>query len=133
MPWMPPDSVESYQRLLAAVDRPGFAVHFDPVNLINSPARYFGNAALIHAFVAALGPHIRSVHVKDVVLQPRLTVHLDEARPGLGGLDLGALLCALARLDPDLPLMLEHMSEEADYDAAAAHLRQVAAREGLHL
>jgi hypothetical protein len=45
MPWLYPDSADSYLALLKAIDRPRFAVHFDPVNLICSPQRYFGNAA----------------------------------------------------------------------------------------
>lgn len=133
MPWMYPDSVESYQRLLKAIDRPGCGVHFDPVNLINSPQRYFRNGDLIRAFVAALGPQIRSVHVKDSQLANRLTVHLDEARPGTGGLDLHTLLRELKRLDPTLPIMLEHLPNEAEYDLAAAHVRAVAQSEGILL
>jgi len=133
MPWMYPDSVESYQRLLKAIDRPGCGVHFDPVNLINSPQRYFRNGDLIRAFVAALGPQIRSVHVKDIQLANRLTVHLDEARPGTGGLDLNTLLRELNRLDPTLPIMLEHLPNEAEYELAAAHVRAVAQTEGILL
>lgn len=133
MPWMYPDSLESYQRLIKAIDRPGFGVHFDPVNLINSPQRYFQNRDLIRSWVAALGPAIRSVHVKDIQLADRLTVHLDEVRPGQGGLDLCTLLRELARLHPDLPLMLEHLPNEAEYDLAAAHVRAVANAEGITL
>ena len=40
MPWMIPDSVDSYLELLHAIDRPRFAVHLDPVNLINTPRLY---------------------------------------------------------------------------------------------
>lgn len=133
MPWMYPDSVESYQRLLKAIDRSGCGVHFDPVNLINSPQRYFRNSDLIRAFVAALGSQIRSVHVKDSQLANRLTVHLDEARPGTGGLDLHTLLRELKRLDPTLPIMLEHLPNESEYDLAAAHVRAVAQEEGILL
>jgi sugar phosphate isomerase/epimerase len=133
MPWMYPDSVESYQALIRAIDRKAFAVHFDPVNLINCPQRYFQNGALIRQFVKELGPQIRCCHVKDTLLHPKLTVHLDEVRPGAGTLDMAALLHALGPLDPDLPLMMEHMSLEEDYDLGAAYLRGVAAAEGLAL
>jgi hypothetical protein len=44
---MYPDSVENCERLIKAIDRDRFAVHYDPVSLVNSPSRYFGNAALI--------------------------------------------------------------------------------------
>lgn len=133
MPWMYPDSLESYQRLIKAIDRPGFGVHFDPVNLVNSPQRYFQNGDLIRSCVAALGPQIRSVHVKDIQLADRLTVHLDEVRPGQGGLELRTLLHSLSQLHPDLPIMLEHLPNETEYDLAAAHVRAVAKTEGMTL
>lgn len=126
MPWMYPDSADSYLALLRAIDRPQFAVHLDIVNLINSPQRYFANADLIRECVAKLGPWIKSCHAKDIALADRLTVHLDEVRPGLGGLDYRTLLRELDALDPDLPLMLEHLPGQADYDAAAAYVRTVA-------
>lgn len=133
MPWMYPDSAESYERLLAAVDRQAFAVHFDPVNLVASPQLYFRSADMIRDFLKRLGPRIRSCHAKDVRLADRLTVHLDEVRAGTGGLDYRAFLSAVAALDPDTPVMLEHLPSEADYDLAAAHLRQVAGAEGIGL
>jgi len=133
MPWMYPDSLASYQRLIAAIDRPGFGVHFDPVNLISSPQRYFQNEALIRECVAALGPAMRSVHLKDIRLDNRLTVHLDEVRPGQGGLSINTLLCELHRLAPDLPVMLEHLPNQAEYELAAAHVRGVAQAEGIPL
>lgn len=133
MPWMYPDSVASYRHLIEAIDRPGFGVHFDPVNLVNSPQRYFQNGALIRECVTALGPQMRSVHVKDIHLANRLTVHLDEVRPGQGGLDLRTLLRELNRLDPDLPILLEHLPNATEYDLAAAHVHAVATEEGISL
>ena len=62
MPWMYPDSVDSYLALIKAIDRPFFAVHFDPVNLVCSPQRYFNNTELISDFVTRLGAHIKSSH-----------------------------------------------------------------------
>jgi len=133
MPWMYPDSVDNYVRLIKVIDRPRCAAHFDPVNLVNSPQHYFRSSDLIRDFVAKLGPHIRSCHVKDIRLDTRLTVHLDEVRPGLGGLDHAALLRAVQPLERDLPLMLEHLPNENEYDLAAAHLRAVAQQEGIAL
>lgn len=133
MPWMYPDSADAYVRLIRAIDRKQFAVHFDPVNIICSPQKYYRNAEVIRDFVAKLGPHIKSCHAKDILLQDRLTVHLDEVRPGCGALDYSVYLTELARLDGDLPLMLEHLRDAADYEAAAAHIRQCAVREGIAL
>ena len=133
MPYMYPDSPESYLRLLKAIDRPAFGVHFDPVNLINSPARYYDNAAFLRECLRLLGPHIKSAHAKDIVLAPRLTVHLEEIRPGQGHLDYGVLLTGLEAVSSDLPLMLEHLPDQEQCRQAAAHIRSVAAAEGVTL
>jgi len=127
MPWMYPDSTESYLQLIDAIDRPSFAVHFDPVNLISSPKRYYNNAALMGEFITVLGPRIKSVHAKDIILRDHLTTHLDEVRPGLGTLDYRNLLRGLSHLDADLPLMTEHLPGEEEYKQAAAYIRSVAA------
>jgi sugar phosphate isomerase/epimerase len=126
MPWMYPDSTDSYLRLIRAINRPQFAVHFDPVNLICSPQRFFSTGAVICEFVQKLGPHIRSCHAKDIALSGRLTTHLDEVRAGLGGLDYRAFLTEASRLDPDTPIMVEHLKTEEDYRQAVAHIRKVA-------
>ncbi len=133
MPWMYPDSPDTYLRLIKAIDRKAFAVHLDPVNLVCSPQRYFTNRALIEDCFDKLGPHIKSCHAKDILLRDKLTVHLDEVRPGLGCLDYAAYLKALNRLDADVPLMLEHLPSEEEYRVAAAHIRSVADREGIAL
>jgi len=133
MPWMYPDSPDSYLDLLRAVDRKAFAVHLDPVNIVSSPQRFFNNAVLIRECFAKLGSHIRSCHAKDISLADKLTVHLDEVRPGLGGLDYRTFLEELAKLDRDMPLMIEHLPAQAEYELAAAHIRSVAADLGIPL
>lgn len=133
MPWMLPDSAASYLRLLKAVDRRAFAVHLDPVNLVNCPALAFDSRALLRNCFAALGPHIRSCHAKDIRLDTKLTVHLDEVRPGLGTLDYAVYLRELSRLDPDVTLLIEHLPNEAEFTLAANHIRAEAASEGLTL
>ncbi len=133
MPWMYPDSVDAYLALIRAIDRKAFAVHFDPVNLICSPQVYFRNGEVIRDFIERLGPHIRSCHAKDILLQDRLTVHLDEVQPGIGALDYRVYLTGLATLDGDLPLMLEHLPNAEAYEAGAAHIRQVALDVGVSL
>ncbi|AZN42555.1 sugar phosphate isomerase/epimerase family protein [Paenibacillus albus] len=133
MPWMYPDSVESYVRLIEAIDRRAFAVHLDPVNLIASPHLYYGNGALIEHCFKCLGPYIRSCHAKDITMSQRMTVHLDEIRPGLGKLDYAQFLRQLGKLDSDMPLMLEHLESEAEYRLAASYIRGVAEEIGVRV
>lgn len=132
MPWMFPHDESDMRRLLAAVNRPQFAVHADMANLINSYDKYISNGDLTRRFFGALGPHIRSVHLKDTRIVPdRLTLHIDEALPGEGDLDWAALFSCCAALDEDLPVMIEHLASDAEYDRAAANIRRMAGEMGL--
>ena len=131
MPWVFPDSPQSYARLIEAIGRERFAVHLDPVNMVNSIYRFYDTASLLRESFELLGPHIRSCHAKDIVNTEHLTLHLNEARPGLGVMDFAVYLRELSRLDPDMPLMIEHLPSEEEFDAAAAHIRGVATAEGL--
>ncbi|NUQ01642.1 MAG: sugar phosphate isomerase/epimerase, partial [Armatimonadetes bacterium] len=133
MPWVYPDSPGSYLRLIEAVDRPAFAVHFDPVNLINCPERAFQSGRFLRHCFDLLGPYIRSCHAKDIILREKLTLHLDEARPGEGCLDYAEFLRQAARLPAETPIMLEHLPSADEYRAAASYLRSVAQQEGVVL
>ncbi len=125
MPWAYPDSVDSYVRLFKAMDRKKFAVHMDPVNLINNPHRYYNNAILIRDFFKQLGPHIKSCHAKDIFMQQNLTTHLDEVLPGTGVLDYTVYLTELAKLG-NAPLMIEHLKTRQEYSSAANYIRKIA-------
>ncbi|NLG26492.1 MAG: sugar phosphate isomerase/epimerase [Chloroflexi bacterium] len=133
MQWMYPDSVAAYVHLIKAIDRPRLGVHLDPTNLVCSPQIYYRTGPLIRLAFRKLGPQLRSCHAKDIALGSGATVHLDEVRPGLGNLDYATYLCELARCDPDLPLMLEHLPNADEYRLAAAHIRGVAHAQGLTL
>ena len=63
-------------------------------------------------------------------MHDQLTVHLDEVRPGLGALDYKVFLQELSRLPRDVPLILEHLSQE-EYPAAREYVVGVAAEVGL--
>ncbi|MBN1892880.1 sugar phosphate isomerase/epimerase [bacterium] len=123
MPWAYPDSPDSYLRLLKAVDRKKFGAHLDPVNMINSPERYFRNDDFLRECFKKLGPHIKACHAKDILMQPKLTTHLDEVRPGLGALDYPVYLTELGKLGGSVGLMIEHLETEADYRLAAEYIR----------
>lgn len=131
MPYMIPDAPESYLDLIRAVDRKQFGAHLDPVNMISSPQKYFNNGAFIRDCFARLGSYIKSVHAKDIILLPELTVHLEERRPGLGTLDYAVFLHETAKLK-DIPFMLEHLENQAEYKLAADFIRAVGAKEGIN-
>lgn len=125
MPWMYPNSIESYLELIKAIDRKAFAVHFDPVNLISSPQNYYNNDLLIRDFVKKLGPYIKSVHLKDVLLEPEFLVHIKEVPPGEGFLNYPVLFKELSTLGPDIPIMLEHLNSEDEYNKARDFVKSI--------
>ncbi|MFN4228009.1 MAG: sugar phosphate isomerase/epimerase family protein [Candidatus Ratteibacteria bacterium] len=133
MPWIYPDSASSYLKLIKCIDRKSFAVHFDPVNLINSPKKYFFNDILIKDFVRKLGPYIKSCHAKDIIINDKLTLHLDETTPGKGGLNYRVLLKELNKSDKDIPLMLEHLPSQEEYKKAKEYIEKIAIEEGIEI
>lgn len=133
MPWAYPDSVESYEKLLKAINRERFGVHLDPVNLIVSPQLYYKNGEMITEAFKKLGPFIKSCHAKDILLlEDELTPHLPEVRAGLGNLDYAVYLKELSGLK-NIPLMLEHLNTEAEYSQAAIYIRSVAEKNNIFL
>ena len=133
MPWMYPCDLDTQRRLIRDVDRKAFAVHFDPVNLITGPALYFGNAAFLREFIREFGALIKAAHAKDTFLRTDLTINLEERRPGEGNLDYGVYLRELDRIDRDMPLLIEHLKKDEDYEAGARYIRGIAETEGIRL
>jgi sugar phosphate isomerase/epimerase len=123
-----PDSVESYLDLIRAIDRPAFAAHVDPVNLVMTPRVYFDTGALIRDIFDRLGPHIVSCHAKDILLHHRAALHFDEVMIGDGVLDYRTYLAEVARAG--VPLMLEHL-EGAEYAKARDRLVAVGREVGV--
>jgi sugar phosphate isomerase/epimerase len=133
-PVMVPDSADNALEVIRAVDRKGFGIHYDPVNIVTSPRHYYATGAHARDFVERVGPHISAVHLKDIALRQTLTLFLEEVRPGLGKYEIGELLLAIHKgLDPDMPVLLEHLPSEAEYDAARQHVQGVASEVGVPL
>ena len=131
MPWAYPNSRESAQHLIDRVDNPQFGVHVDMANLINCIDRVYHTGELTRDFFENLGSHICSVHAKDSLLvEDRLTMHVDEAIPGEGIFDFDTLLKCCAALG-DVPVLAEHLKTQEQYQKATSHLKLVAQRNGL--
>jgi sugar phosphate isomerase/epimerase len=132
MPYVFPNSIDSYERIIKAIDRERFAVHFDPVNLINGIDKYYNNGAIIKEGFKRLGKYIKSCHGKDTKIQNELTTHINETQPGLGNLNYSVYLKELSKLD-NIPLMLEHMEEPEGYRNAIIYVKEVLKKEGIDL
>ncbi len=131
MGWALPDSADSYLELIRAVDRPAFAVHLDPCNLINSPRRFYDNAAVIEECFRKLGRWIASCHAKDIAWDVEMQVHFREVTLGTGSLDYRTYLQQLARLPHKPPLMIEHMANAEQYDKSRKYLFALCGKLGI--
>lgn len=131
MGWSVPDGPDSYRKLIQAVDRPAFGVHMDVCNGINSPTRFYQNAAFIGECFRTLGPWIASCHAKDLEWKVELNVHFLEVIPGRGSVDYAAYLRELSKLPVDAPLMLEHLKNAEEYDEGRGYIQKIGAEAGV--
>ncbi|MHC4177158.1 MAG: sugar phosphate isomerase/epimerase family protein [Planctomycetota bacterium] len=131
MGWSLPDSADSYVRLINSVDRDAFAVHRDPCNLINSPARFYRNTDLLNECFDKLGKWIVSCHAKDLRWEVEMNVHFREVTLGTGSLDYTTYLKRLAALPGDVPLMIEHMKGPEEYDKSRRYLLDLGRKVGV--
>ncbi len=129
MPWMLPDSPESYLELLHKVNRNTVAVHLDIVNMINCPERYLFNEAFTDRCFELLGSRIRSCHIKDTVMAPNLTCCLTEVPCGAGGYNIRHCLKRIDECNPEMPVIIEHLSEEQEYLKAIYYLNELLGKE----
>jgi sugar phosphate isomerase/epimerase len=125
MGWAIPDTAENYLRLIRAIDHKGFGAHIDVCNMINSPDKFWNNTRLINDTFEMLGQWIVSTHAKDLRWQREMNVHFIECPLGEGVLDYATLLKRIATLPNDVPLMIEHMKDEAEYRKCRDHLFKV--------
>lgn len=131
MPFMIPDSPEAFRELVRRIDRKSFGVHMDVVNMINSPEKYFNNKAFIEKCFEILGSEILSCHVKDIVLEQKLTLHLSEASVGCGVLDLETYAALAHEASEDMPFIIEHLHSDEEYLGSLEYTKSRLAKAGI--
>lgn len=123
MPWMIPSSPDEYFRLIEDVDRAEFGTHLDVVNMITSPQRYFFNDEFLHECFEKLKGTICSCHLKDIRLKEEYTFQLEECACGQGTLDLELYSCLADTENPDMPMIIEHLTTDEEYAASVEYVR----------
>ena len=125
MPWMTPTSPEDYARLIEEVDRERFAVHMDIINMTNSFERYYNPEEFVDRCAELLGNRIRSCHIKDVHLKEEYTFQLEECAPGQGEFPLRYYVEKMNSIDPEMPIILEHLNTDEEYIHYMNYLKEV--------
>jgi sugar phosphate isomerase/epimerase len=131
MPWVWPNSPQSYLRLVEAIDRKAFSVHLDPVNMTSRPERALNSTAFLQECFEVLGDRIRNIHAKDFKMAQKLTVHISEVQPGKGAMDYRTFLRLANQLPGKVGFLLEHMETWAEYAEARDYVRSVGAEIGV--
>jgi sugar phosphate isomerase/epimerase len=126
-PWAVVDTPTVYREVLAKVDDPGLAVHLDPANSITSPRAMFDSASVITDLFDQLGHWVKACHAKDVTfVGSPAVVSIEEVPPLTGYLDYRTFLRLAGGLDPDVPLIMEHLPDRATYSTAGDRIRALA-------
>ena len=79
---------------------------YDSANWIRLKEVFDTGAAVNHHF-DVLGEHIVSCHAKDIWVENRLAVHLQDGCPGKGNMDFKTLFRRMEALSPDYPVIVE--------------------------
>jgi sugar phosphate isomerase/epimerase len=112
------DTPEHIREVLQAVDSPWVRANFDPVNLLGDFARVWHNAEAMRHMWQTLGAcYAKSAHIKDVVTDADFVVHISEAAPGHGYLDLDAYFEVVAQLGEDTAVIVEHLPADQSLEA----------------
>jgi sugar phosphate isomerase/epimerase len=126
-----PRTPEIAARILDAVDSPWVRCDYDSANWITLETIYDTTSAL-NAHFDLLGRHICSAHAKDIWIENRLAIHLQDGCPGQGVMDFATLFTRLEALDPDYPAIAEGNSTE-ELPAVGALFHETAKRLGIRV
>lgn len=104
-------SPEITLEILDEIDSPWVRCDYDSANWITLETVFDTTSALNHHF-DLLGRHIVSAHAKDIWIENKLAVHLQDGCPGKGNMDFKTLFRRVEALSPDYPVIAEGNSTE---------------------
>jgi sugar phosphate isomerase/epimerase len=124
------DSPELCRAVIEAVGAPSLRLTMDVVNHFQTLRQAYESGARIDQIFDVVGDIAPVAHIKDIVVQPRHVLHLDEAVPGEGVLDIGRMLRRFHALYPQGYGLIEHLPIDK-VPLANANVRRIAAECGV--
>lgn len=97
---------EIAREVLEAVNSPWVRCDYDSANWITLEDIFDTGRALNHHF-DTVGQYMVSCHAKDIWIENRLTLHLEDGCPGKGLMDFKTLFRRMEALSPDYPVISE--------------------------
>jgi sugar phosphate isomerase/epimerase len=125
----PLNTAESVRDVIEAVGSPALRFNMDPVNFIGTLHDAYYSGPFVEHLFDVLGTHTVCAHIKDLVVEDRLVLHLTEAVPGAGLLDQAWFLRLYERYCPDRFALIEHLPDDK-VPAAKAAMDRAAAEAG---
>jgi len=125
------DTPEHIRDVIQAVDSRWVRANFDPVNLLGDFSKVWANAqAMRHMWDTLRTSYASSAHIKDVRADPELVVHISEAPPGHGMLDLDVFFEIAGHLGDDAAVIVEHLPADQALEAIE-YVKHAAAERGV--
>ena len=124
-------TAETTRDVLREVDSPWVRADYDSANWITLETVFDTGAALDHDF-DVLGDFIVSTHAKDIWIENRLTLHLQDGCPGQGLMDFSTLFRRMEALSPDYPVIAEGNATE-ELPAVGALFHRIAQEQGIRI
>lgn len=123
-------SAEVMRDVLDEVASPAVKCDFDPVNWLRLETVFESGPAISHMLGVLGRDRVFNAHAKDVVLEPRLVTHLDEAPAGRGLLDFDVFLRGMEEIGAERFVIVEHATLD-DIPATRAFLGRKAEELGI--
>src|SRR5258708_1115004 len=105
------NSADVMRDVLDEVGSPAIRCDLDPVNWLTLDTVFRSGPAIDH-MVDVLGDRIFNAHAKDVVVEKKLALHLDERPAGQGILDWATFMRRMEAVGPERYLVVEHAAVE---------------------
>ncbi|MDE2889720.1 MAG: TIM barrel protein [Gemmatimonadota bacterium] len=118
------------RRLIESVDSANLRLVMDYVNHFESIDHVYSDTERLNHIFETIGPLAPVCHVKDISVGNRLVVHLEEAVPGLGELNLALALGLFHAHHPEGYALIEHLGPD-QIPLAAANVREFSKRAGI--
>ena len=125
------DSAATVREVLDEVGSRWVRSDLDPVNWIGL-AEVYDTTTAVERMFKTLGEHVVSGHAKDVIIEDRLVIHIDQRPAGQGLLDYRTYLRLMEALNPEYPVIVEGATV-AELPAVKAFLDSVAAELGIRV
>jgi sugar phosphate isomerase/epimerase len=100
------ESAEVTAEILDEVDSPWVKSDYDSANWITLK-EVFDTGRAVNRHFDVLGRHIVSCHAKDIWVEDKLSIHLQDGCPGRGQMDFRTVLRRMEALSPEYPVLPE--------------------------